>query len=81
MECYTYLRNVTESQCATARLCLGARGTSSKSALAILAQGPRAMEIFPFVGVDVARFMECQTDVLCAMLLYMLVNWCTENHQ
>ena len=34
------------SQCATVRLCLGARGTSSKSALAVLAQGPRAREIF-----------------------------------
>ena len=34
-----------------------------------------------FVCEDVARFMECQTDVLCAVLLYMLVKWCTENHQ
>ena len=36
---------------------------------------------FPLVCEDVARFMECQSDVLCAMLLYMFVNWCTENHQ
>ena len=34
------------SQCATARLCLGARGTSSKSVLTVLAQGPRARETF-----------------------------------
>ena len=69
------------SLCATVRLCLGARGMSSKSALAVLAQGPCAREFFPIVFEVVARFMECQTEVLCAMLLYMLVNWCTENHQ
>ena len=40
--------------------------------LKVLVQGN-----FSFVCEDVARFMECQTDVLCAMLLYMLVNWCT----